>query len=73
MSYEVVVKWIGEDIEGMYPDWHTSKCEYVLDEISRDLQARVIEFGNDVLEQLVNEWISDSETDSDDDEDYEEA
>ncbi len=71
MSYEVVVKWIGEDIEGMYPKWHISKCEHVLDEVSRDLEARVIEFGNDVLEQLVNEWISDSESESDDEDDYE--
>lgn len=61
MSYEVVIKWITEDIQGLQPDWHEDKCEYVLDEVSRDLQARVIEFGNEVLEQLVSEWIDENE------------
>ena len=68
MSYEVVVKWIGEDIEGMYPKWHTAKCEHVLDEVSNELQARVIEFGNEVLEELVSEWIDDSDSDYEDEE-----
>jgi hypothetical protein len=61
MGYEVVIKWITEDIQALQPDWHEDKCEYVLDEVSRDLQARVIEFGNEVLEQLVSEWIDENE------------
>jgi len=61
MGYEVVVKWITEDIQGLQPDWHESKCEYVLGEISHQLQERVVEFGNDVLEGLLSDWIDESE------------
>jgi hypothetical protein len=61
MGYEVVVKWIPEDISGHQPDWHESKCEFVLDEISHQLQERVVEFGNEVLEELLSEWIDESE------------
>jgi hypothetical protein len=61
MGYEVVVKWIPEDIQGLQPDWHESKCEFVLDEISNELSCRVVEFGNEVLEELLSEWIDESE------------
>jgi hypothetical protein len=61
MGYEVVVKWIPEDIQGLQPDWHESKCEHVLDEISNALHEVVVEYGNEVLEQLLSEWIDENE------------
>ena len=61
MRYEVIVKWVPEDIQYHQPDWHESKCGFVLDEIKRDLQSRVTEMGNEVLEQLLSEWIDENE------------
>ena len=64
---EVTVKWIAEDIKGLYPDWSDDKCEEVLDEISRHLQNRVIELGNEVLELLTNEWDLDNQPEEEED------
>lgn len=73
MSYEVVIKWVPEDIQALQPDWHESKCEFVLDEISKHLENCVIEYGNEVVGELVSIWIDENEEHGDDDDSEEES
>lgn len=54
---EVVVKWIGEDVQGLYPEWSEFQCEWALSEVERHLQSRVIEFGNEMLEYLLDNAV----------------
>lgn len=62
MGYEVVVRWVPEDISGLHPDWVDTYCEFALEEIGKHLENRVIELGNEVLEQLVSEWHLENST-----------
>lgn len=61
MSYEVTIKWVAKDVKWMHPDWVDSYCEFALEQIGGYLESRVIELGNEVLCQLINEWQSDQE------------
>jgi len=62
---EVAVKWVGEDIKAIRPDWSADKCDEVLGEIGKQLEDRVIELGNDALYYLLNDWEADNEEDND--------
>lgn len=53
----VIVKWIGEDVQGLHPEWSEYQCEWALDEVARHLINAVTEFGNEVLENLLNTEI----------------
>ena len=57
---EVTVKWVGEDIKAIYSDWSDDKCDEVLGEISKQLESRVIEVGNDALYYLLSDWVADN-------------
>lgn len=57
MSYEIVVKWIGEDVQGLYPEWSFWQCEWALEEVERHLRDNVIELGNELLEQLLESEV----------------
>lgn len=57
---EVTVKWVGEDIKAIYSDWSDEKCDEVLGEISKQLESRVIEVGNDALYYLLSDWVADN-------------
>lgn len=61
MGYEVIIKWVPEDIQVLQPDWHESKCGFVLDEIGKHLENCVIEYGNEVIGELVSIWIDENE------------
>jgi hypothetical protein len=62
---EVAVKWVGEDIKAIRPDWSADKCDEVMGEIGKQLNDRVIEVGNDVLYYLVTNWIEENEGQND--------
>jgi len=62
---EVAVKWVGEDIKAIRPDWSADKCDEVMGEIGKLLNDRVIEVGNDVLYYLVTNWIEENEGQND--------
>ena len=62
---EVTVKWVGEDIKAIYSDWSEDKCDEVLGEISKQLESRVIEVGNDALYYLLSDWVADNEEGND--------
>lgn len=62
---EVTVKWVGEDIKWIQPDWSDDKCDEVLGEISKQLESRVIEVGNDALYYLLSDWVADNEEGND--------
>lgn len=62
---EVTVKWVGEDIKAIYSDWSDEKCDEVLGEISKQLESRVIEVGNDALYYLLSDWVADNEEGND--------
>mgnify|MGYP003658855252 FL=1 len=62
---EVTVKWVGEDIKAIYSDWSDDKCDEVLGEISKQLESRVIEVGNDALYYLLSDWVADNEEGND--------
>lgn len=58
---EVTVKWVGQDIKEIRPRWSVKKCNKVMDEISKQLENRVIELGNDALYCLLVDWESDND------------
>jgi hypothetical protein len=62
---EATVKWVGADIQAIYSDWSEDKCNEVMGEISKQLEDRVIELGNDALWYLLNDWVADNEEGND--------
>ena len=62
---EVTVKWVAEDIKWIQPEWSEDKCDEVLGEISKQLESRVIEVGNDALYYLLSDWVADNEEGND--------
>lgn len=58
---EIVIKWIPADIGWAFPDWDKTKCQEAFDGICKKLGDRVIELGNEALEQLAREWNHDKE------------
>lgn len=58
---EVTVKWVGEDIKAIRPDWSVDKCNEVLGDLSKQLEDRVIELGNDALYCLLTDWEADND------------
>lgn len=57
---EVTVKWVAEDIKWIQPEWSDEKCDEVLGEISKQLESRVIEVGNDALYYLLSDWVAEN-------------
>ena len=58
---EVTVKWVGEDIKAIRHNWSADKCNEVLGELSKQLEDRVIELGNDALYYLLSDWEADND------------
>jgi hypothetical protein len=58
---EIVIKWTPTDIKWAFDDWEQSKCQEAFDDICKHLGDRVVELGNEVLEQLAREWNYDKE------------
>jgi hypothetical protein len=58
---EVTVKWVGEDIKAIRPNWSADKCNEVLGDLSKQLEDRVIELGNDALYYLLSDWEADND------------
>lgn len=57
MSNEITVKWSWKDVQGMYPKWTKDKCIEAMDEVSSGFYERVVELGNEALEQLLYEMV----------------
>lgn len=60
MENEIVVKWSWHDIKAWYPQWTQEQCQDALDEVDGYVHERVVELGNDVLQQLVYEIVETS-------------
>lgn len=58
---EAIVKWVGADIQALKPDWSEDKCNEVMGELSRYLEDRVVELGNDALHCLLVDWVAENE------------
>jgi hypothetical protein len=64
MNEVTVTKWVGEDIKAMQnnrPNWSADKCNEVLGDLSKQLEDRVIELGNDALYYLLSDWEADND------------
>jgi hypothetical protein len=59
----ITIKWLGEDIKGYRPDWTDDQCDYVMDEIGTVLSELSIEYGHEILEQLISAFERDAEDD----------
>ena len=57
MSDEIIVKWSWHDIQAMYPHYTEQEANEALDEVSSYVYERVVELGNEVLQQLVYELV----------------
>jgi hypothetical protein len=57
MSSEVVVKWSWEDAQAMYPHWSKDECIEAMDEVGDYCHERIVELGNEVLQQLLYEIV----------------
>lgn len=57
MASEVIVKWSWEDAKAMYPHWTQEECEQAMDEVENYVHERVVELGNEVLEQVLYEMV----------------
>jgi hypothetical protein len=57
----IVIKWLGEDIKGYRPDWTDDQCDYVMEEIGTQLSEACIEYGHEILEGLISEFVGDQE------------
>lgn len=54
---EVVVRWSWGDAQAMYPHWTEDKCKEAMEEVGDYVHERVVELGNDVLQQLLYEIV----------------
>lgn len=64
---EIVVRWSWADAQAMYPHWTKDQCKEAMDEVGDYVHERIVELGNDVLQQLLYEivetkWGEDEET-----------
>lgn len=57
----IIIKWLGEDIKGYRPDWTDDQCDYVMEEIGTQLSEACIEYGHEILEGLISEFVGDQE------------
>jgi len=57
MATEVIVKWSWEDAQAMYPHWTQEECEQAMDEVENYVHERVVELGNEVLQQVLYEMV----------------
>jgi hypothetical protein len=57
MSSEVVVKWSWEDAQAMYPHWSKAECIEAMEEVEGYVHERVVELGNEVLQQVLYEMV----------------
>ena len=57
MSSEVVVKWSWEDVQALYPHWTEDECTEAMEEVEGYVHERVVELGNEVLQQLLYEIV----------------
>ena len=53
----VVVKWSWHDAQAMYPHWTRQEAYDAMMEVGDYLHERVVELGNEVLEQLLYEIV----------------
>ena len=63
MANDSVVKWSWHDIQAWYPQWTEQQCQDALDEVSNYAHERIVELGNEVLEQVVYEIVELAEID----------
>lgn len=56
MSNEIVVKWFVDDIQAMFPKWNSKKCDRAFEEIQKYAHERIVELGNEAIEQMAWEW-----------------
>ena len=54
---EVVVRWSWHDAKAMYPHWTKEECELAMIEVSDYVHERVVELGNEVLQQVLYEMV----------------
>ncbi len=57
MASEVIVKWSWEDAKAMYPNWTKAECIEAMEEVEGYVHERVVELGNEVLEQVLYEMV----------------
>jgi hypothetical protein len=57
MSSEIVVKWSWEDAKALYPNWTKEECIEAMEEVEGYVHERVVELGNEVLQQLLYEIV----------------
>lgn len=55
VKYEqyVVIRWSWEDIQSLRPKLSQTQCMELLDEISKGLHDRSVEFGWEIMETLI--------------------
>ena len=57
MASEVVVKWSWEDAKAMYPHWTKKQSIEAMEEVEGYVHERIVELGNQVLEQVLYEMV----------------
>jgi hypothetical protein len=54
---EIIVKWSWEDAKAMYPHWTKEEAIQAMDEVEGYVHERIVELGNEVLEQVLYEMV----------------
>ena len=54
---EIVVRWSWADAQAMYPHWTKDQCKEAMDEVGDYVHERIVELGNEVLEQVLYEMV----------------
>lgn len=57
MATEVIVKWSWEDAKAMYPHWTKEEAIEAMEEVEGYVHERIVELGNEVLEQVLYEMF----------------
>jgi hypothetical protein len=57
MSDEIIVKWSWHDIQAMYPHYTQKQAMEALETVGDYVHERVVELGNEVLQQVVYELV----------------
>jgi len=56
-EHEIVVRWSWFDIQAMHPQWTEDQCRDALHKVDDYVHERIVELGNEVLEQVLYEMV----------------